>query len=100
LFAKNITGITSRDRTTITTPPLITFGTLGNITMDTIYSEDIYGLSSLFRGIIYLSAAANCMSAEIVERHIDINNIYLSLKNPNKDVNRFNLFVAGVLQNS
>jgi hypothetical protein len=99
VFAKNITGITSRDRTTTSTHSFITSSTIGNITMDTIYSEDIYGLSSIFRGIINLSAATYCMSSEMVGRHIDINNIYFSLRNPNTDVNRFNTFVTGVLQN-
>jgi uncharacterized protein (UPF0276 family) len=40
------------------------------------------------------------MSPEIVERHIDLNNVNLSLRNPNRDVNRFNLLITGVLQNA
>jgi hypothetical protein len=100
VFAKNVTGITSRDRTTVSTHSFISSSTIGNITMDTIHNEDIYGLSSVFRGIINLSAASYWMSPEIVERHTNLNDVNISLRNPNRDVNRFNLLVTGVLQNA
>jgi hypothetical protein len=95
LYAKNITGVTSKDRTTLSTPVFLYSHSLGNFTVDSLHIEDFYGLSSVLRMNIFLVAVPFWMTSDITQRHFLVNDVHISLKNPNNELNRFNTFIVG-----
>jgi hypothetical protein len=94
-----MTGVTSKDRTTLSSPAFIYSTALGNVSVDTIRSEDLYGFSSVLNMNNVIASYAYCTTSVHVDRYFDMKNMYISLRNPNKDLNRFNTFIVGTIGN-
>jgi hypothetical protein len=94
-FIKNLTGITSRDRTN--RKPAYLYGDYlpGNKSIDTVSMEDYYQTVNVATRSFYPFVVPTCIPDLDVVQHMDISNFTMSLKNPDHDPSRTMAIIWG-----
>jgi hypothetical protein len=91
----NITGVTSRDRTSFDSPVLFGSFSPGNFSVDNAHIEDYYLSTTDIVPNFYSGLFPSCYPSYGKDRVLTGNNINISLRNPNNEFTRANVIVFG-----
>ena len=92
---KNITAVTSKDRTWNFDPNVVNLRITGNVTMEQIIGYDFYGTTFDFNVVASVAHRPFCIPTEYFERYVKIDDVTLSMKNPKLESNRISILSVG-----
>jgi hypothetical protein len=97
---KNLTGVTSRDRTTTKLAYLYADHMTGNKSFDFIFMEDYYHLTSVTTRGFYVLMVPNCAPDIDTIQYMNYSNVELSLNNPEKNSLKASTMIMGSNQSN
>jgi hypothetical protein len=96
MYVKNLTGITSKDRTTTDSPRFIMSKTPGPVWFEDFVVEDYYNIIYDPIGMIGNNVFPDCVAdVEDYNKTTDFHNFNISMRNPNRDSLRYHIVSAG-----